>query len=489
MANMILEDIREQDSISGYVNEEFKMSYKALQAIQWSDAYLNIYEGAVRSSKTVSANIAWYNFLSTSPHMEFLMTGKTEATFYRNIVAGDYGLMGLYGESNVQWKKSQAGGTQLKIRVKEVQTGRLVWKTCYVIGANDTTSESKIRGMTVGGWYADEVTVYPDGVIKQGLLRMSLHGARAYWTTNPDSPYHPVYTDYIQKADEKGYRVFHFQLEDNLALSKEYIDTIKNAFTGMWYDRMVLGKWVMADGLIYASFKHEDIRAGGNIIYDRACLPKMQHYLMGTDYGQANATAYLMIGYGVDGNYYVLDEWYHSGREAEETGAETIAPSDYARNYYDFATQKDRRGYRFYPVITRSYVDPSAKGFLRECQKYIKEGLQDSVLYGAFRHADNDVDTGLQTVSSLIASKEGTKRRLFIVADKCPQTLAEIGTYSWDTKSSIRTGKDKPLKENDHCMDALRYAIYNFEIYLRAERKKKERGKEREISRKRRLGR
>ena len=488
MANLILERIKEEEAIRGYVNEDFKMSYKALQAIQWSDAYLNIYEGAVRSSKTVSANIAWYNFLSESPHQNFLMTGKTEATLYRNLIEGDYGLLGLYGESNIKWKKSQAGGTQLKVRVKEFGSGRLIWKTCYVIGANDQTAESKIRGMTIGGWYGDEVTVYPESVIKQGLLRMSLDGSRAFWTTNPDSPFHHIYTDYIAVAEEKGYRVFHFELTDNLALSPQYIETIKNAFTGVWYDRMVRGMWSVADGLIYPNFSMKDLSEGGNLVLDEATLPKMKAYFIGTDYGQANATVFLLVGHGIDDNYYVIDEYFHSGRDAEVSGKASKAPSDYARDYYSFATKRNERGTRKYLNIVRSYIDPSAKGFLRECQKYIKDTLNDTTMYSAFRHADNDVDTGMQTVSSLISNEDGENRRLFIVKDKCPHTTKEMGTYAWDTKAVLRTGKDKPMKINDHCMDALRYAIYNYEIYVHSQNKSNKRKSAKDQARKRRLG-
>jgi hypothetical protein len=31
-------------------------------------------------------------------------------------------------------------------------------------------------------------------------------------------------------------------------------------------------------------------------------------------------------------------------------------------------------------------------------------------------------------------------------------------SYAWDSKAADR-GEDKPVKKNDHCVDALRYAI------------------------------
>ena len=487
MANLLMEELREEDSKrAGYTNLEFAMSYKALQAIQWSDSKINIFEGAVRSSKTVSANIRWIKHLAESAYPDFLITGKTEATVYRNLVAGQFGFIGILGESNVKWKQSDKGGTKLLIRIKEIETGRLVWKTCYVVGANDQSSESKIRGMTVGGWYGDEITIHPANIVKQGILRCSAPNAKIFWTTNPDSPYHHIYTDYILKADEKNYRTFHFELRDNLGLTEDYIKTVENAYTGVWYERMVKGNWVIADGLIYPNFSHDDIQNGGNIINDASYIPQMQYYLTGIDYGQANATVYLLIGYGYDDCYYVLDEFYHSGREQETTETEK-APSDYAIDFYEFCKRRNPLGLLQAPRITRSYLDPSAKGFLTECRKYIKEERGDATIYSAFRHADNTVDTGLQTVGTLIGGgQKDLPKRLFVYAPACPNTVRELSTYAWDSKRSTRQGKDVVTKEEDHCMDALRYGVYNFEKFLRKTRKREEREKQKREIRSRR---
>ena len=468
--NPMITDMREADAAAGgtYSNADFKMSAKALQAIQWSNKRINIFEGAVRSSKTVSANIRWYLHLCQSTSMEFLITGKTEATVYRNIVAGDYGLMGLFGPSNVVWKQSDKGGTRLMVRVQELASRRLVWKTCYVVGANDNSSETKIRGMTVGGWYGDEITIHPDSMVKQGILRCSLPGAKIFWTTNPDSPYCPIYTDYIVPAKQKGYAVFHFTLRDNLALTEDYIKTIENAYQGVWRERMVEGKWVLADGLVYPNFSDMPINEGGNIITDRSQLPKFLYHGIGVDYGQANATGFLLFGYGVDGNYYLLREYYHSGRDAEANKEDQKAPSDYARDFLEFATQKDDDGYVIANKLKRTYQDPAAKGFLIECRKYIKEGVNRDDIYSTFRYADNDVQTGIQVMGSLIGGgPSNLPRHFFVFKRYCPNFMREIGTYSWNAKISERTGHDQVLKEHDHLMDAARYLVYNFEKFVR----------------------
>jgi len=42
--------------------------------------------------------------------------------------------------------------------------------------------------------------------------------------------------------------------------------------------------------------------------------------------------------------------------------------------------------------------------------------------------------------------------------DHCEKTIEELGIYVWDPKASDR-GEDAPLKDNDHCMDAMRYFV------------------------------
>ena len=75
--------------------------------------------------------------------------------------------------------------------------------------------------------------------------------------------------------------------------------------------------------------------------------------------------------------------------------------------------------------------------------------------------AKNAVAKGIAAVSV-----ELTGRRLTFSPD-CVNTLREIPSYVWDVKHAERTGEDRPLKENDHCCDALRYGVY-FDILANA---------------------
>jgi phage terminase large subunit len=95
--------------------------------------------------------------------------------------------------------------------------------------------------------------------------------------------------------------------------------------------------------------------------------------------------------------------------------------------------------------VNREYVfiDPSAKGFMLQ----LHEDGENHV-----RQADNDVLKGIELVSSMI------DMGLVRILSKCKHTIREFGAYRWDPKAQER-GEDKPIKQDDHCMDALRYVV------------------------------
>ncbi len=76
--------------------------------------------------------------------------------------------------------------------------------------------------------------------------------------------------------------------------------------------------------------------------------------------------------------------------------------------------------------------------------------------------ANNDVQDGIAEVSSMI--QQG--RLLF--KRSCRNTINEFGIYAWDEKAANR-GEDKPLKTNDHAMDAVRYFVKTKRLNSRKE--------------------
>ena len=92
---------------------------------------------------------------------------------------------------------------------------------------------------------------------------------------------------------------------------------------------------------------------------------------------------------------------------------------------------------------TRIIIDPSAASFIAELKK---RGLR-------VKAGKNDVIDGIRFAGSLFAKGD------LYLSDSMKRTISEIQAYTWDPKATEK-GEDKPLKENDHCMDAMRYFAY-----------------------------
>jgi PBSX family phage terminase large subunit len=209
---------------------------------------------------------------------------------------------------------------------------------------------------------------------------------------------------------------WHFTLEDNPYLSEQYVIDIKKEYTGLWYERYIDGKWVLADGTIYSNF-NKSIHC-----IDKIPDGKWQSLYIGCDYGQTHPTAFLKA-VKIGDTYYITDEYKESDK------LNTTLSSDL----------KAFIGGKYPRSIL---VDPSAKSFKNQL-------IADD--FKRVKNANNTVNDGLAKIAN--AFQTG---KLIIVQNRCPQLIEEIGGYVWDSKASER-GDEKPVKENDDLLDCLRY--------------------------------
>lgn len=223
---------------------EDMLNPKQFDFMTTDDKRVNLLTGSVRSGKTYISLLKWAIFVGTMPeNAEFLMTGKTLTSLKRNCLGL---LQDLVGSDNFKYSISQ-------------KSAKLFGRTVWLEGANDDRAESKIRGMTLAGAYVDELTQIPEDFYRMLLSRLSVKGAKLYATTNPDTPTHWVKVDIIDNENiEKN--VWHFTFDDNEILKREnaeYFENLKKEYKSMgevFYQRFILGLWVLAEGLIYKQF-------------------------------------------------------------------------------------------------------------------------------------------------------------------------------------------------------------------------------------------
>jgi len=297
-------------------------------------------------------------------------------------------------------------------------------RTVFFVGANDERAQRRIQGATLAVAYCDEVTLLPSGFFKMLLSRLSVPGAQLFGTTNPDSPYHWLKTEFLSRTD-LDMRVFHFRLEDNPSLAKAYVESLKKEYSGLWYKRYIEGQWVLAEGTVY-DFFDEAVH-----VIDIPPGPAAEYYV-GVDYGTKNPCVFTLVGYNPKlwPNIWLEKEYYYDSAAAGRQKTDT----EYAEDLAKFIAGKHVKGI---------YVDPSAASFKLECSR---QGIL------SVRDADNDVLNGIRFQSQLLSN--GT----FKVCRCCSNTIREFGTYRWDEKVGAR-GEDKPIKQFDHCQDSLRYVL------------------------------
>lgn len=373
------------------------------------DKRINILSGSVRSGKTYVSLLKWATFVAQSDKKdEFLMCGVTLTTLKRNCL--DL-LTDLVGSNNFRYS----------ITAKE---GRLFGRRVFLEGDSDSSREGNIRGTTLKGAYVDEVTLCNEDFFKMLLSRLSVANAKLYATCNPDTPIHYIKTDYIDREKDLNLRVWEFLLEDNTFLPEDYLRDLKTEYTGVFYERYILGAWVKAEGLIFPMYDE--------VLVDE--IPnRFEQYCLSMDYGTQNAFAAMLWGLNND-VWYGIDEYYYSGRE---TGVQKT-DDEYWQDIEEFL---DKRLGSDRPNRIETIIDPSAASFIVLLKK--KNGYK-------VRKADNEVVNGLRETAT--AMKRG---KIKVYKKTMKNWRKEAQGYVWDEKK----GEDAPIKENDHAMDATRYFV------------------------------
>lgn len=394
-----------------------------------STARVNIADGSIRSGKTIWQIVRWATFVATAPPGELMIAGKTMHSVYRNVIAPIEYLPDLaWLRPHIKFRLGGGVGTMLGKRV-------------HIIGANDEKAEGTIRGMTLAGAAIDEITMLPESFFKQTLGRMSVAGAQLFGTTNPDSENHWLNKKYLKRigTELEDWTRFKFRLDDNPSLPDAYKESIKREYTGLWYDRFILGKWVAAEGAIFSSFNR------AQHVVDHYDLPDAKLALsIGIDYGTTNASSALALYLGTDDRLYLTDEW----RIDQENRIAPLTDSELSASLRDWYRLPLHPTHSHNP--TQIYVDPSATSFRTQLNR---DGIRN-------RPALNNVNDGIKLMASLLAADR------LRISTRCTGLLEEITGYAWDTKAKDR-GEDIPVKQDDHSVDAARYAIYSSQSWWR----------------------
>ncbi len=374
------------------------LTEKQLEYLQNCSHRWNVKTGATGSGKS------FVDFTVTIPkRIEacrgeglIVLLGNTRGTLERNIL-----------EPMRQWWPGNVG------MIRSDNTVELFGKKVYALGADNKKHVARIQGATFEYVYGDEVTTWSEDVFQMLKSRLRCEHSHFDGTCNPDNPEH--WFKHFLDSDADIYQQSY--VIDDGVLPPHIVAELKKEYAGtVYYDRYILGEWCQASGLIY---KLNDY----NLV---DTVPKRGEYYISVDYGTLNPfSAGLWCWDGKTATR--IREYYYSGREERSNKTDEEYYADLEALAGDLPVKA---------VI----VDPSAASFIETIRRHHRFTV---------RKAINDVVPGIMTTARYL--QDGTIR----IHRCCEDAIREFKLYRWDEECS----EDRPVKDNDHAMDEIRYFV------------------------------
>ena len=233
-------------------------STKQLQILAFAkmDYDMLICDGAIRSGKTSIMTVAFIEWaMQNFNECNFAICGKTVGSAIKNIIKPYMALNYAREKYDINFNRAEN-----LLTVKRQNRRNLF----YVYGGKDESSYTLIQGITLAGVLLDEVALMVQSFVEQAMARCSIEGSRFWVNCNPETPSHWFYRKYIcESSDEYKEMItsdalkilhLHFLMEDNPSLSEHMISRYKAQYSGVFYQKYIEGKWVRAEGIVFAEF-------------------------------------------------------------------------------------------------------------------------------------------------------------------------------------------------------------------------------------------
>lgn len=363
-------------------------------------------DGSIRSGKTVCMTVGFFLWsMAEFNGQKFGICGKTIESLRRNVIL------------NLRdWIPSD-----LKITEKRAENKLIISDGCgrentyFLFGGRDESSYMLVQGITLAGALLDEVALMPQSFVDQVCARCSIAGSKLWFNCNPAGPEHWFYKNWVLRCKEMNALHLHFTMADNPSLAQAIRERYERMYVGVFYRRYILGEWCLAEGLIYQFDKALHIAKE---------LPDDGFWYISCDYGTLNPFSAGLWCVN-NGRAVRVAEYYYSGRGSSSTKTD--------EEYYQ--ELEKLAGDRYIQSVV---VDPSAASFIACIRRHGRFSV---------RKAKNDVLPGIRLTASMLHAG------VIKISEGCKDTIREFGLYRWEEKGEV----DKPIKENDHAMDDIRY--------------------------------
>jgi PBSX family phage terminase large subunit len=395
--------------------------------------HMLICSGSVRSGKTLSVVIAFVIWaMEYFDKAIFAICGKTVSSAERNIIMPFQTIDNL--PYSVDYRRSD--------RLMNVTCGKRS-NLFYIFGGKDESSYALIQGITLSGVLLDEVALMPKSFVDQALARtLSVENAKIWFTCNPESPEHWFHTDYIL-GNQPGIKRLHFLMEDNPIMTPEKIKRAEQIFTGVFFQRYILGLWVRAEGVIFRQFADNP----SNWLIDELTESEMRSLrfiTFGVDYGENKShTVFVATGFNRNASsIYALAE-----RKLDSKGIDPVAIEN---AFVDFV----RDIMRLYPGVRLTYAfcdhpETITNGINKRLQK-------ERLPLVAVTARKEEINTRIYAQDKML------NLGIMKIHKRCPMLVHSLSNQVWDEK---KTG-DVRLDNNPDIADIADAWEYSWQPFI-----------------------
>lgn len=226
------------------------------------------------------------------------------------------------------------------------------------------------------------------------------------------------YDLFINESKDPDYKSFRFTSYDNPYLDIEEIAKAKSELTEDRFAQEYLADFRKTEGLVYKEFDRQK-----HLFDDLSQIKGVRRYFAGVDFGFTNPAVVLPIKEDFDSTLYVLPEWYKT-QQTDRMIAEYVSSAGF-------------------DIV---YPDPESASGIAELKKL-------KVNVGEVIKNKDSIRNGINKLRDLF------KQNKIKIHTSCQNLIWELETYAYPDKKELRNEDENPIKENDHAVDALRYAI------------------------------
>jgi PBSX family phage terminase large subunit len=222
----------------------------------------------------------------------------------------------------------------------------------------------------------------------------------------------------LYNLQDTDFKSFHYTSYDNPYLPVEELEKAKAELPENRFEQEYNANFKKTEGLVYKYFdrdKHVTDKQPNQVVKT----------ICGIDWGWTNPASVHRIRIDNDRHYWIDMEFYKTQQSTEQIIQ--------------------------WAQITRAsevYPDPAEPDRLEEARK---AGLN-------VRDVSKEIEAGISKIQELF------KQNRIHIHPECKNLIWELETYSYPEKKAEKNEAEIPIKENDHALDEIRYALYMQEL-------------------------